>query len=126
MKILPLIALSLLASCADPFVWYRSGVPANEYRADVADCVSETDRFTTLVGGDTLYRLFNYCMAEEKGYTLTDPKTARPWNRKDVEKRLAEEQEKESALTDPETRKYVKKRLEEELKKIDDLAEELK
>ena len=91
MKILSLIVLILLAGCADPFVWYRRGVPADEYRADVADCTRYADQFTTLISGDALYRLFNYCMAEEKGYTLTDPKTSRPWKRGDVEKEIRHE-----------------------------------
>jgi len=91
MKILLSMFITLVTvSCADPFIYYRNGVPPNEYRDDVADCNRRVTRIADLVSnGNVLYRLFNHCMSES-GYTLTDPKTARPWNRRDVERRLAE------------------------------------
>ena len=83
--LLLLTVLTFLAGCADLFVYYRQGVPPGEYFADMAECDRRTDRIIPLVSdGDVLRRLHNYCLSE-KGYTLTDPRTAKPWRRKDVE-----------------------------------------
>ena len=77
--------LSFLAGCADPFIYYRQSVSPNEYFADVAECDRQTDRIIPLTSdGNVLRRLHNYCLSE-KGYTLTDQRTTKPWRRKDVE-----------------------------------------
>lgn len=87
MKIL-LFAALLLTSCADPFVYYRRGVAPDEYRADAAECRHEAGRLAPLISdGNALYALRNYCLAE-RGYTLTDPRTGRPWSRTAVEGEL--------------------------------------
>jgi len=90
MKTITLLLVILLAGCADPFIHYRQGVPAERYYDDVADCEREVTRYASLIwDGHALHQLESHCMSE-KGYTLTDPKTARPWDRKDVERRLAQ------------------------------------
>lgn len=88
MGIFVTIFLLFFAGCADPFIYYRRDVSPYKYFADVAKCDHQTDRIIPLVSdGNILYRLHNYCLSE-MGYTLTDPKTAIPWRRKEVEIKL--------------------------------------
>lgn len=89
MRTLLLITLIILtASCADPFTYYRRGTSAERYAADVAACDHHVASISDLIyDGNTLYRLRNHCLSE-LGYTLTDPRTGRPWRRREVEERV--------------------------------------